>query len=440
MQVDTPKKGYKFAKWYFGKHLEIPEEWEEKKLEEVMDVFGTGDWGNDDAKVIPDGFTRVKVIRNADFKNWENKFGKTGTNRLIETRHLTRELVKENDILLEGSGGGPDQPVGRTILITKDVFQNSELPIISSNFLKRMRPKSVVNAKFLNYFLKLLYNNGITKNFEIKTSNLRNFEFKWFNKTSLIPLPPLPEQRQIVSIISNVDDTIQKTDQIIKQTQRLKKGMMQKILTMGMGHSKFKKVKWYFGKEIQIPGEWEITPIGKFLDIVMGVSPPSETYNTDSTGLPFFQGNADFGEIFPKTRIWCSEPNRIAQLNQILLSVRAPVGEINLTNLECCIGRGIATLTPIKFDLMYCFYLLKFHSKRLRQFSQGSTFEAINRKDLVNLCLPFTKNIEEQKQIASILSNIDTQIQKEKTHKSNLERLKKGLMQKLLTGQIRVTV
>ena len=191
MQVAKPKKGYKLAKWYFGKHLEIPEEWEEKKLENIVDVFGSGEWGNDDAETVPEDYVRVKVIRNTEFKNWQNEFGATGKLRLIEKKNLKKELLHENDILLEGSGGGPDQPVGRTVIITKDVFQNTELPIISTNFLKRMKPKSVVNSNFLNYFLKLLYNNGITKNFEIKTSNLRNFEFKWFLKTSLIPLPPV---------------------------------------------------------------------------------------------------------------------------------------------------------------------------------------------------------------------------------------------------------
>ena len=79
----------------------------------------------------------------------------------------------------------------------------------------------------------------------------------------MVAVPPLPEQKQIASILSNVDDTLQKTNQIIEQTQRLKKGMMQKLLTRGIGHTKFKKVDWGFGKEIEIPEEWELRKLNE---------------------------------------------------------------------------------------------------------------------------------------------------------------------------------
>lgn len=79
--------------------------------------------------------------------------------------------------------------------------------------------------------------------------------------------------------------------------------------------------------------------------INMGQSPDSSTYNEDGNGLPFFQGNADFGEIYPAVRMWCSEPTKIAREKDILISVRAPIGALNIANCECCIGRGLAALT-----------------------------------------------------------------------------------------------
>ena len=103
------------------------------------------------------------------------------------------------------------------------------------------------NPKFFYYAInaKNIQSEGYKRHF----SKLRDQTFL---------IPPIPEQQQIASILSNVDDTIQKTDQIIEQTQRLKKGMKQKLLTRGIGHTKFKKVKWLFGKEIEIPEEWEL--------------------------------------------------------------------------------------------------------------------------------------------------------------------------------------
>ena len=94
------------------------------------------------------------------------------------------------------------------------------------------------------------------------------------------------------------------------------------------------------------------TVLGNICKITMGQSPDSSTYNTTNIGLPFYQGNADFGELYPKTRIWCSEPQKIAEPENILLSVRAPIGALNIAKEKCCIGRGLAAITPHK---NFCF-------------------------------------------------------------------------------------
>ena len=93
-----------------------------------------------------------------------------------------------------------------------------------------------------------------------------------------------------------------------------------------------------------LPKGWKIVKLGDLCDIVMGQSPPSSTYNSDGIGLPFFQGKAEFTELYPLTKKWCSEPKKIAELNDILLSVRAPVGDTNIANQKCCIGRGLAAI------------------------------------------------------------------------------------------------
>jgi type I restriction enzyme, S subunit len=186
----------------------------------------------------------------------------------------------------------------------------------------------------------------------------------------------------------------------------------------------------------EIPEEWEISTINSILKINMGQSPPSETYNDNNEGLPFYQGVFDFGETFPKPRTWCLSPRKIADKNEILFSVRAPVGELNLTRERCCIGRGVASLKPIISDLKYCFYLIQLFKHKFLAYSQGSTFEAINRDEIGKVKLPFTSNINEQQKIASILSKVDELIQKTHQIIQQTQKLKKGLMRSVLVKGI----
>jgi type I restriction enzyme S subunit len=189
----------------------------------------------------------------------------------------------------------------------------------------------------------------------------------------------------------------------------------------------------------RIPKEWETVSLGdeKVCQIIMGQSPSSSTYNKIQEGLPFLQGNMEFGEIYPSPTIYCSEPIKIAEKNDVLISVRAPVGELNISPSRVCIGRGLAAIRckPNKTNDLFLFYYLKYIAKKFEAISAGSTFKAIRKNDLdqLEIILP---PLPEQKKIAEILSTVDQAIEKvgeaiEKTH-----RMKKGLMRKLLTNGI----
>ena len=123
--------------------------------------------------------------------------------------------------------------------------------------------------------------------------------------------------------------------------------------------------------------------LGEICAINMGQSPDSSTYNKDRNGLPFFQGNADFGEVYPMVRLWCSEPIKIAQEKDILISVRAPIGALNISNCKCCIGRGLAALTVNKNICIreYLWHALLSKITELNSKGTGSTFKAINKKN-----------------------------------------------------------
>ena len=141
--------------------------------------------------------------------------------------------------------------------------------------------------------------------------------------------------------------------------------------------------------------------------INMGQSPDSSSYNESGEGIPFFQGNADFGDRYPVTRIWCSEPKKVAQENDILISVRAPIGAINYSKEKCCIGRGLAALTvdKTKISEKLLFWVLKAKKEELNRQGTGSTFKAISKKSLEELLIPQI-DIKEQEKDVEILEKI----------------------------------
>ena len=171
----------------------------------------------------------------------------------------------------------------------------------------------------------------------------------------------------------------------------------------------------------------EYIKLSEACTINMGQSPDSSTYNEDGKGIPFYQGKADFGEKYPKVRIWCFEPTKIAQANDILISVRAPIGALNYADTECCIGRGLAAIKPIKdrFTKEYIYYLLKSKHEELNKQGTGSTFKAISRKVLENVELP-NISIHDQIEIVDRLDKIVTIIDMKKLQIKLLDNLIKS--------------
>jgi len=189
----------------------------------------------------------------------------------------------------------------------------------------------------------------------------------------------------------------------------------------------------------EIPKKWEVVKLGdnNIVELIMGQSPPSSTYNEKGEGLPFLQGKIEFGEIYPSPTIYCSNPIKIAEPNDILLSVRAPVGDVNIARCRCCIGRGLSAIRAKQDKLhhLFLFYYLKLNGKKFEALSVGSTFKAIRRQEIENYLVP-SPSIPEQRKIAKILSTVDESIQKVDEAIAKTERLKRGLMQELLTKGI----
>lgn len=172
---------------------------------------------------------------------------------------------------------------------------------------------------------------------------------------------------------------------------------------------------------------WELVEIGECCEVIAGQSPPSSTYNKEGNGIPFFQGKADFNYLYPTVRFWCNDPLKISQPNDILFSVRAPVGPTNVNNIEACIGRGLAAIRCKNSTILkYLLYYLRASENRIATLGEGSTFKAITIGTLKKLQIPLPP-LDEQKKIAAILDAADDFRQKTKALIAKYNELSKSV-------------
>jgi len=170
----------------------------------------------------------------------------------------------------------------------------------------------------------------------------------------------------------------------------------------------------------------------EFATINMGQSPKGETYNTDGTGMPFLQGRKTFGRIYPTIETWTTNPIKTANKDEILMSVRAPVGDMNFANQEICIGRGLCSINAKNGRNKYLYYMLLNSMNDLKQKSTGTVFDSINRTDLENLEISFHSK-EEQEKIENILGSIDSKIELNNEINNNLSEQIKSIYNEIFT-------
>jgi len=187
-----------------------------------------------------------------------------------------------------------------------------------------------------------------------------------------------------------------------------------------------------------IPEGWHAGTVGEDFNIAMGQSPPGETYNEDGDGPPFYQGRRDFGFRYPSIRVYCSAPTRFAKPGDTLVSVRAPVGDINIAIQDCCIGRGVAAVRHKTGSRSYTYYAMQ--SLRLlfdRFEAEGTVFGSLSKRDFHNL--PFLiQPVKIVKEFESRVFSIDQMIETNERQSQTLAKLRDTLLPKLISGQFRV--
>jgi type I restriction enzyme S subunit len=238
-----------------------------------------------------------------------------------------------------------------------------------------------------------------------------------------IPLPPTKaEQESIAEALSDADALIESLEQLLAKKRQIKQGAMQELLTGKKRLSGFS-------------GEWEVKRLGELAEIVMGQSPSSVHYNNSGHGLPLIQGNADISDRQTIKRVFTTEVTKRGRSGDILMSVRAPVGEISRAGFDICLGRGVCA---ISFPNDFLYYALIGKEPTWARLSKGSTFDSVNSADVKAFELELPMEESEQTAIAAIFSDMDAEIAALEAKLAKARSLKQGMMQELLTGRIRL--
>lgn len=355
-------------------------EWKEYKLGDVLAIkYGK------DHKVLNDG--KIPC------------YGSGGV-----MRHVDKSIYEKESILIPRKG-----------TLNNIIYQNQPFWTVDTMFWSEIN-QSKVNGKFLYYQLTLIDYNNLNVGSAVPSLTVPVIE------DIEILLPPLSEQLAIALVLNCLDDKI---DLLLRQNATLEK----------MAETLFKQ--WFMEEAKE---EWGIGKLADEFDFTMGASPPGESYNEEGIGVPMYQGNADFGFRFPTNRVFTTDPKRFAEKFDTLISVRAPVGEQNMANENCCIGRGVAAFR-FKTDnsfYTYTFYKMKSLMDEIKLFNEtGTVFGSITKSDFENIeiTIPDKTSIHKfQNEVKPIDDKIITNTLQIRT----LSSLRDTLLPKLMSGEAKV--
>jgi type I restriction enzyme S subunit len=322
--------------------------------------------------------------------------------------------------------------MGNVALVNEKCATNQQINSIT-------KVKDEYNPYYIYYWLK-----G-KKDFLFQQANVTRTPI--LNKTDFsnidIWLPSKSQQDKIANILSTIDEKIEVNNKISAKLEAMAKLIYDYwFVQFDFPDENGKPYKSSGGKMVyneelkrEIPDGWEVKELSDIANITMGQSPSGSSYNDSGEGAIFFQGSTDFGYRFPSVRQYTTEPNRLAKKGDILLSVRAPVGTLNIADNDCCIGRGLAGLNSKDNTDSFLFYVMLYFKQIFdRRNSLGTTFGSITKDDLFSLKLVYPSS--------NILLNYDNKVSDFtvkilNNHQQNKEliRLKDWLLPMLMNGQ-----
>lgn len=402
------------------KKVDVPEEWKKRQLKDLADYlngysFKPSDWSEGGKPII-----RIQNLTNSAGEEINHYDGN------IEKRYI----VKEGDLLVSWSA-------------TLGVFIWNGPEAVLNQHIFKVNSKEGVSRLFLYYLLKR--NIDVLKR-KIHGSTMKHITKGTFEDT-FVAVPPFPEQKKMADILSTVDRAIQQTDEIIETSKELKKGLMQDLLTKGIGHEEFKEVQ--FGpKNVQIPTDWGHGYLRTLLEetqygLNTSVNQQEGDYVLRVTDVAS-NGIIDFDSL------QCSDLNegekekyRLQEQDLVIARSGATSGKVSIYEGKpenLFFSSYMIKMRPgEELYGKYLFYILnsQFGQGQLMAGKQGSAQSNINTNSIERTGTPVPP-LDEQREIAEKLSTVDEKIRQEEEYREKLGELKKGLMQDLLTGKVRL--
>ena len=367
---------------------------------------------------VQDG--KYKIIKIKELKDGKVRFfNDSASVNVDDERIIEKYIVEKGDVLFALTGdpvnkNNPLSWVGRV-----SVYEDDQLALLNQRVCKLV-PKEGLNAKYIYYYFRAFNNfyalasiaKGSASQANISTKDIEAME---------IALPSLNIQNKIVSVLDSIGEKINQNNKINKNLEQQAQAIYQQMFIDNAS------------------SDWTEGTLSDIADITMGQSPSGSSYNEDGNGTIFFQGRAEFGFRFPTVRLYTTEPKRMACANDTLMSVRAPVGDLNVAHTDCCIGRGLATIHSKNNHQSFVLYTMFSLKKQLDVFNgEGTVFGSINRNSLneMPLLIPSSEKIDE---FEALVAPMDAAIRNNYDEICRLEQLRDSLLSKLMSGELDVS-
>lgn len=361
-----------------------------------------------------------------------------------KSSQLSQNIARPGDLMFTQRG-----TLGQVSIVPSNKYDRY---VVSQSQMKITVDPNKADVHFLYYLFNSPDQLQYIRNSSIQTG-VPHTNLGILKKTP-VKIPPLVMQKQIASILTALDDRIA----LLRETNTTLEAIAQALfkswfVDFDPVHAKQEgrepesmdaNTAALFPDSFEeselglVPMGWNRSTVGQAFILTMGQSPPGDTYNDVGNGLPFFQGRTDFGFRFPAQRIYCTAPTRLAMSGDILVSVRAPVGDVNVALEKCAIGRGVAGVRHPDGYQSFALNVIRSLHPYFQNFNgEGTIFGSITKKDFQNLpvtCPP--KSLVEI--FDNITKSLDARIEINEKQLRGFTNLRDTLLPRLISGQLRL--
>ncbi len=405
---------------------EIPKDWEVKKLGEVVEFVKGVSYKSSKINSSQVGYIFITLnnfLRGGGFKDDEFKYY-TGSEAKKE------QFVNRGDLIIALTDMTSEAKVVGAPALVK-LPKEYDTGVISLDCAKAIMLDDNYSKEYLYLYLKASQEENATF---ANGVNVLHLNLELFTKQKLVPYPPLPEQSRIATVLSYFDDLIENKK---KQNKILEEMAMAIFKNWFIDFEPFKDGEFVYSEELgkEIPKGWEVLPLSETAEIIIGQSPPSQYYNQEGVGLPFIQGKGHLGKFTPQTGVWCTYKGKVSKLYDILLTVRAPVGELCISEGEYILGRGVSAIRSKNWVYIYLF--LSIFNDALKYMERGTTYDAITKEEIekFKILLPPPPILS---RFNSLVEPLFQKIILNQKQIMTLKKIRDALLPQLVFGKLRV--